>query len=147
MGSFSLRFHGRASRFLAWALRVNSAGLMQRLIDEVFALSERVRAVAVYRDGDLVTRIRPGAPEPWSPESDRYEELLVNPALLTLIRQRGELDRGGARYAVIRYDKFFRLLVPIDQGHVSVCIEPSGQPLMLAGPILQLLDRVVDPPE
>ncbi len=120
---------------------------MQRLIDELLALSERIRAVAIYRDGDLVSRIRPGAPELWSPHTDRYEELLVNPALVTLIQQRGKLDRGGARYALIRYDKFFRLLVPIDQGHVSVCIEPSGQPLMLAGPILQAVDRVVEPPD
>jgi hypothetical protein len=120
---------------------------MQRLIDQVLALSERIRAVAVYRDGDLVSRIRSGAPEPWSPETDRYEELLVNPALLTLVQQRGKLDRGGARYALIRYDKFFRLLVPIDGGHVSVCIEPSGQPVMLAGPILQVLERVIELPE
>ena len=119
---------------------------MQRLIDELFVLSERIRAVAVYREGDLVSRIRPGAPEPWSPDTDRYEELLVNPALMTLVQQRGKIDRGGARYALVRYDKFFRLIVPIDGGHLSVCIEPSGQPLMLAGPILQAVDRSLEPP-
>jgi hypothetical protein len=114
---------------------------VQRLIDDLLDLSESIRAVAVYHEGELVSRVRPGAPEPWSAESDRYEELLVNPALLTLVGQRGKVDRGGARYTLVRYDKFFRLIVPIDRGHVSLCIEPTGQPVMLAGPVLQTLDR------
>jgi len=117
---------------------------VQRLIDDLLDVSESIRAVAVYHDGELVSRVRPGTPEPWSAESDRYEELLVNPALLTLVGQRGKVDRGGARYTLVRYDKFFRLIVPIEGGHVSLCIEPTGQPVMLAGPILQTLDRAED---
>lgn len=117
---------------------------MQRLADRLLDVSESIRSVAVYHDGDLVSRVRAGAPEPWNPESDRFEELLVNPAILTLAEQRGKIDRGGARYALIRYDKFFRLVVPIDRGHVSLCIMPSGQPTMLAGPVLQILDQVTD---
>ena len=114
---------------------------MQSLIDDLLDLSESIRGVAVYHQGELVSRMRPGTPEPWSAESDRYEELLVNPALLTLVGQRGKVDRGGTRYALVRYDKFFRLIVPIDGGHVSLCVEPTGQPVMLAGPVLQILDR------
>lgn len=117
---------------------------MQSLIDDLLDLSESIRGVAVYRQGELVSRMRPGTPEPWSAESDRYEELLVNPALLTLVGQRGKVDRGGTRYALVRYDKFFRLIVPIDGGHVSLCVEPTGQPVMLAGPVLQILDRAGD---
>ncbi len=109
---------------------------MQRLIDDLLDLSESIRAVAVYHDGELAS-----PPKPWSVESDRYEELLVNPALLTLVGQRGKVDRGGVRYALIRYDKFFRLIAPVPGGHVSLCIEPTGQPVMLAGPVLQTLDR------
>ncbi len=114
---------------------------MQRLIDDLLDLSESIRGVAVYHDGELTSRMRPGTPKPWSAESDRYEELLVNPALLTLVGQRGKVDRGGVRYALIRYDKFFRLIAPVPGGHVSLCIEPTGQPVMLAGPVLQTLDR------
>jgi hypothetical protein len=117
---------------------------VQRLIDELLDLSESIRGVAVYRNGELVSRMRPGTPEPWSAESDRYEELLVNPALLTLVGQRGKIDRGGVRYALVRYDKFFRLILPIERGHISLCVEPTGQPVMLAGPVLQVLDRAVD---
>jgi hypothetical protein len=117
---------------------------MQSLIDDLLDLSESIRGVAVYHQGELVSRMRPGTPEPWSAESDRYEELLVNPALLTLVGQRGKVDRGGTRYALVRYDKFFRLIVPIDGGHVSLCVEPTGQPVMLAGPVLQILDRAGD---
>ena len=117
---------------------------MQRLIDDLLDLSESIRGVAVYYHGELVSRMRPGTPEPWSAESDRYEELLVNPTLLTLVGQRGRVDRGGARYALVRYGKFFRLIVPIGGGHVSLCIEPTGQPVMLAGPVLQTLDRAED---
>lgn len=111
------------------------------LIDQLLDISEGVRAAAVYRDGELVSRVRPGVPAPWSGQTDRYEELLVNPALLTLTRQRGVLDRGGVRYLIVRYEKFFRLLVPLERGHVSVCLDLRSQPTMLAGPILQVVDR------
>jgi len=110
-------------------------------MDTLLGVSESIRAVAVYREGDLTTRVRPGVPEPWSSTSDRYEEFLVNPALLTLVAERGAIDRNGARYVLIRYDKFFRLLLPLGDGHISLCIEPRGQPVMLAGPILQVVDR------
>lgn len=111
------------------------------LIDALLGVSESIRSVAVYRGGDLTTRVRPGVPEPWSSTSDRYEEFLANPAILTLVAERGAIDRGGARYVLIRYDKFFRLLLPFDDGHISLSIEPGGQPVMLAGPILQVVDR------
>ena len=38
-------------------------------------------------------------PRPASP--DRYEELLVNPTLLTLAGQRGDIDYGGLRCLVL----------------------------------------------
>lgn len=114
---------------------------VQQLVDDLLDLSESVRAVAVYHRGELASRTRPGTPAPWSQESDRYEELLVNPVLLALVRQRGQVDRGGARYLVVRYDKFFRLIVPLAEGHVSLCVEPNGQPVMLAGPVMQVLER------
>ena len=44
----------------------------------------------------------------------RYEELLVNPTLLELTRQRGNIDCGGLEYLVIRYGNFFQLVLPPD---------------------------------
>ena len=40
-------------------------------------------------------------------ESDRYEELLVNPTLLTLATQRGNIDCGGLKYLIVRYGNKF----------------------------------------
>lgn len=95
------------------------------LIDRCFALSPDVRYVAVYRDGILRSRERPGVTDASATDSDRYEELLVNPAVLTLVRQRGNIDCGGARYVLIRYGNFFTLVLPVTGGHVGVGLEPS----------------------
>jgi hypothetical protein len=66
-----------------------------------------------------------------SAESDLYEELLVNPTLLTLVRQRGEIDAGGLEFVLIRYGNFFQLVHAIAGGHLSVAIEASADPLAL----------------
>ncbi|HEX6048536.1 MAG TPA: hypothetical protein VFZ21_04685 [Gemmatimonadaceae bacterium] len=34
--------------------------------------------------------------------ADRYEELIVNPTLITLTKQRGDIDCGGLEFLVIR---------------------------------------------
>jgi len=51
--------------------------------------------VAVYREGQLEMKAKEAAANPSSPESDRYEELLVNPTLIMLTSQRGNIDCGG----------------------------------------------------
>jgi hypothetical protein len=56
-------------------------------------------------------------------ESDRYEELLVNPTLLFLLSQRGNIDCGGLAYVVVRYGNFNQLVVPLPDGHVSVALD------------------------
>ena len=76
-------------------------------MDALFNLSLQVRYVAVYRHGELSLRQRPNLSLASAPESDRYEELLVNPTLLTLTRQRGDIDCGGLSYVVVRYGNFF----------------------------------------
>ena len=101
-------------------------------IDQVFAVSNAVRYVACYRGGELTSRQRGEVSGASSSESDRYEELFVNPALLTLARQRGNVDCGGAQYVVLRYGNFFQLVVDLPDGHVSVCFELSSNPLEFA---------------
>jgi hypothetical protein len=61
-------------------------------------------------------------------ESDRYEELLVNPALLVLARQRGNIDCGGLRYLIVGYGHFRQLVVPAATGNVSVAFELASSP-------------------
>jgi hypothetical protein len=96
------------------------------LIDRCFTLGPDVRYVAVYIDDVLQSRERTGLAGASAPESDRYEELLVNPAVLTLVRQRGNIDCGGVRYFVIRYGNFFQCVFPVPGGHVAVALEPTS---------------------
>jgi hypothetical protein len=49
----------------------------------------------------------------------------VNPTLLKLVTQRGNIDCGGAHYVIIRYGSFFEFVMPLNEGHVSVGMELS----------------------
>jgi len=68
------------------------------MINDIFSLSNDVRYVAIYRDGHLETKSKEGTIDASSSDSDRYEELLVNPTLITLATQRGNIDCGGLDY-------------------------------------------------
>jgi hypothetical protein len=108
---------------------------MDSLGDTLFRTSRDIRYVAIYRHGDLRLAERPGLHDASGAESDRYEELLVNPTLLTLTRQRGDIDCGGLDFVLIRYGNFFQLVHPVDGGHLSVAIEATADPLALVGAI------------
>lgn len=96
--------------------------------EKIFALAPEIRYVALYRRGELQTQQREAAAAS-SAESDRYEELLVNPALLLLARQRGNIDCGGATFVVVGYGNFLQLIVDLPDGHVSVCFELGTNPI------------------
>ena len=112
---------------------------MREIIDRILDVSADIRYVAVYRDGQRASRERGGLSGASSTESDRYEELLVNPTLLTLVRQRGDIDCGGAMYVLVRYGNFFQLIIPVSGGHVSLAIEPRADPLTLLGQVRNVL--------
>lgn len=112
---------------------------MSQLADALFALSPQVRYVAVLRGKDLELRERPGLAGASAAETDRYEELLVNPAVLTLLRCRGELDCGGLDHVWIRYGKFWTGLFPVADGHVNVGLEPDSSPEELVPQIRAVL--------
>jgi hypothetical protein len=76
-----------------------------------------------------------------SNESDKYEELLVNPALIKLASQRGNIDCGGLEYLIIRYGNFFVLLIPCKRGHVNFGIEPGTNPILFLAPVYALLRK------
>ena len=108
------------------------------MIEAIFSLSEDIRYVAVYRGGKLESSVKQGLVDASSTGSDKYEELIVNPTILTLVKQRGDIDCGGAKFVLIRYGNFYQFVAPIKNGHVSVCIEPHADPLNLVEPILNV---------
>lgn len=98
---------------------------MNELVTAIFAVGPEVRYVATYIAGVLELNQRPGLTDTSGTESDRYEELLVNPTILTILSQRGDIDCGGLEYVLVRYDHFFQLVVPVANGHVSVALQPT----------------------
>lgn len=105
---------------------------MQATIQRILSISADIRYVAIYRHGVLASASRPDLANASSSESDKYEELIVNPTLLKLLTQRGNIDCGGLAHVLVRYGSFFEFVAAIPDGHVSVGIEPSANPLILA---------------
>lgn len=89
----------------------------------IFKISPRIRYVAIRSGDRLHLEEREGLSGASSSESDRYEELLVNPTLLTLTRQRGDIDCGGLDFVLVGYGNFRQLVIPTASGHVSVALE------------------------
>ncbi len=113
---------------------------MQNLIQSILQLAPEIRYVAVLRDGKLASRERAGLSQASASESDKYEELIVNPTLLKLVQQRGDIDCGGMHSVLIRYGNFFEYVRPADGGHVSVGIELGADTAALS----RQIDMVVD---
>jgi hypothetical protein len=93
---------------------------MNDLHDDVFAISPDICYVGAAHGQHVQMRSRPDLRNASSSDSDLYEELLVNPALLTLATQRGNIDCGGLRYLIVGYGHFRQLVIPGPAGHVSI---------------------------
>jgi hypothetical protein len=93
-----------------------------QIIDDLFNFSADIRYVAIYKDNELISKQRQQTLDSSSPDTDKYEELLVNPTLLTMARQRGNLDCGGLRFLIIGYGHFYQLVKEINNGHISICL-------------------------
>lgn len=104
---------------------------MSTLAEAIFSVGPEVRYVATYLCGTLELSERPGRTAASTAESDKYEELLVNPTLLTLLSQRGEIDCGGLKYVLVRYGNFFQLLTRVAGGHVSVALETTADMVLV----------------
>jgi hypothetical protein len=115
------------------------------MIAKIFSISKAIRYVAVYRDGRLQMKSRAAVAGASSPESDRYEELLVNPTLITLASQRGNIDCGGLDYLIVRYGRFFQFVLPTEWGHVSVCIEQAADPVAIGEEIRRMVKANCQP--
>lgn len=111
------------------------------MIDDILALSDQIRYVATYRDQQLQASSRQGTTNQSGAESDRYEELLVNPTLLKLATQRGNIDCGGLDYLIVSYTNFFQFVISVPRGHVSVCIEKKADPIAIGLKVKSLLTQ------
>jgi hypothetical protein len=114
---------------------------METLIQTILSLSGGIRYVAIYINGELTARSRSGLENESSSESDKYEELIVNPTLLKLVTQRGNIDCGGAAYVIIRYGHFFEFVKPVAGGHVSIGIQLTEDPIRLVPLIEETLEK------
>jgi hypothetical protein len=96
-----------------------------QLIEDLFNLFHEIRYVAVYKDNELIFKQRQSTLDSSSSDTDKYEELLVNPSLLTLTKQRGNIDCGGLRFLIIGYGNFYQLVKEISNGHISICLDKN----------------------
>jgi hypothetical protein len=111
-----------------------------KLEQEIFALGDHVRYVAFGFGQDVHTAQQGNVDKPSDLSSDFFEELLVNPTLLTIASQRGNLDCGGLSYIVVGYGNFTQVVVPAAEGHVSVCVQRGSDAQLMARQIIDLLD-------
>ena len=112
---------------------------MSDLHDDVFAISPDVRYVAVAHGQQVQMRSRPDLHDASSSDSDLYEEILVNPTLLTLATQRGNIDCGGLRYLIVGYGHFEMLVIPTSAGHVGVGFDLGVNPAEYLQAILRVM--------
>jgi len=110
------------------------------MIESIFELSDSIRYVAVYKNGQLESKSKSNTLGASSSESDRYEELLVNPTLIKLTSQRGNIDCGGLDYILVRYGNFFQFVLPKTWGHVSVCVEANADPIDIGAQVKSMVN-------
>ncbi len=94
-----------------------------QIIDNLFNSFADIRYAAVYTNDELVFRQKQQTADSSSSDTDKYEELLVNPTLLTTARQRGNIDCGGLRFLIVGYGNFYQLIKEIKGGHISICLD------------------------
>jgi hypothetical protein len=108
---------------------------------ELFQLEPRIRYVAVNQRGAIVEMVQSPEHPTYNPhETDRMEELIVNPIVLEITRRRGDIDMDGIRYVVIRYGSQYQLLMPYQDGHVSIGVELDDDPREIATKVAKHLD-------
>jgi CubicO group peptidase (beta-lactamase class C family) len=66
---------------------------------------------------------------------------VVNPTLIALARQRGELNCGGLRYVAVGYGGFVQFVAPMRGGHVSLGVSEARDCKQLAIEVAGVLRR------
>ena len=117
---------------------------MNKLIEKISQITDSIRYVSIYQDNILESWQRDDLIEPSSSDSDKYEELLVNPTILKIAKQRGDIDCGGLDFVIIKYGSFFQLIREIKNGHISVCIDKSANPIDIEPQINYALNTMIN---
>ena len=103
------------------------------LAPRLFAADPNVRYVAVNEAGRITEMEQR---KEWSSlnatESDRMEELVVNPIVLEAVTRRGNLDLNGVRAVIIRYGLLDEIVLPHPSGHVSIGVQQGGDLIRIA---------------
>ena len=107
----------------------------------IFEIGPQIRYVAFGEGQRIETTQRDGIAGASDARSDFFEELLVNPTLLTLARQRGDLDCGGLRHLIVAYGNFNQVVVPTSSGHISVCVEHDADAEAVARHVALLINQ------
>ena len=105
----------------------------------IFDIGPQIRYVACGEGQRVETAQRDGVADASAASSDFFEELLVNPTLLALARQRGELDCGGLRYLIVAYGSFNVIAMPVNGGHVTVGLALDADPVATAAQVAALV--------
>jgi len=108
----------------------------EKLSARLFNLEPKIRYVAVNQGGQLVEMEQSLSHPTYNPhDTDRMEELIVNPVVLELASRRGNIDMQGLRYVVIRYGTQYQLIMPYLRGHLSIGVDLKDDPLEIAGKV------------
>ena len=112
----------------------------EKIASRLFELDPDIRYVAVNQRGRIVEMEQnPKLPSNNPHDTDRMEELLVNPTVLELAKRRGDLDLDGIRFVVIRYGPQYQLLFPYREGHISVGVELKANVTDVASRVAEML--------
>jgi hypothetical protein len=112
----------------------------EELSERLFRLEPRIRYVALNQKGQIKEMCQsPLHPSYNPPESDRMEELIVNPTVLEITARRGNIDMDGIRYVVIRYGTQYQLLLPYREGHLSIGVNLEDDPIEIAQKVVTAL--------
>ncbi|HXG21429.1 MAG TPA: hypothetical protein VNN62_20440 [Methylomirabilota bacterium] len=114
--------------------------MSEKISSQLFKLEPRIRYVAVNQNGVIVEMEQSPQHPTYNPhETDRMEELIVNPIVLEIARRRGNIDMNGMRYVIIRYGTQYQLLMPYREGHISIGVELEDDPIEIARKVAEHL--------
>lgn len=111
-----------------------------RISTQLFRMEPKIRYVAVNQNGKIVEMEQSSSHPSYNPaETDRMEELIVNPVVLELAERRGNIDMDGIRYVIIRYGTQYQVLMPYGAGHLSIGVELQDDPVEIASKVAATL--------
>lgn len=113
----------------------------EKIIINLFEQFSEIRYVALYINHQLEYKQKEKVPSGSSSETDKYEELLVNPILLKIATQRGNIDCGGLNHLIVGYGNFYQIIRSIPKGHISICINQKADLNKLPNEIFRYLNE------